>query len=80
MTNNQKSCFALEKQYIEFNTVYAIVPLALSGFGIMITMIVIITFLRYNDTAGFNGDWSSTELHRVVWVFVLLFNDRHFIT
>ncbi|KAH3820653.1 metabotropic glutamate receptor 3-like [Dreissena polymorpha] len=49
-TENRKSCFALEEQYMEFNTVYAIVPLALSGFGIMITMLVIITFLRYNDT------------------------------
>ncbi|KAH3820649.1 hypothetical protein DPMN_122396 [Dreissena polymorpha] len=45
-----KEHFALKEQYMEFNTEYAIVPLALSGFGIMITMLVIITFLRYNDT------------------------------
>ena len=43
-------CFRLEEQYMQWMSVYALVPMSLSCLGIMLTMIVILTFIRHSDT------------------------------
>ncbi|XP_060600665.1 metabotropic glutamate receptor 3-like isoform X2 [Ruditapes philippinarum] len=43
-------CYQLEEQYMQFDSVYSIVPLVLSGLGIFATLFVITAFIRYNDT------------------------------
>ncbi|KAL4226726.1 Metabotropic glutamate receptor 3 [Mactra antiquata] len=47
---HRRGCYSLEEQYMEFDSVYSIVPLVLSGLGIMATLFVIFAFIRYNDT------------------------------
>ncbi|WAR25292.1 GRM-like protein [Mya arenaria] len=48
--DDRKSCYDLEEQYMKFDTVYSIVPIALSGLGILATLFVILTFIKYNET------------------------------
>lgn len=47
---DRKSCYNLDEQYMVFDSVYSIVPMVLSGLGILATLFVIITFVRYNNT------------------------------
>ncbi|XP_056645279.1 metabotropic glutamate receptor isoform X2 [Diorhabda sublineata] len=44
------SCYALELQYMRWNTPYAFVPAAFSCLGILVTFAVIILFVKHNDT------------------------------
>ena len=44
------SCYKLEEKYIHWSSVYAIVPVCLGVLGMLITLLVIITFLRNWDT------------------------------
>ncbi|XP_018571260.1 metabotropic glutamate receptor-like, partial [Anoplophora glabripennis] len=44
------SCYALELQYMRWNTPYALVPAAFSCLGILVTFAVIILFIKHNDT------------------------------
>ncbi|CAI9729621.1 metabotropic glutamate receptor 3-like [Octopus vulgaris] len=46
----KRSCFSLELQHMTWNSIYAIVPLSLSCLGIIGTVTVMVTFVRYNDT------------------------------
>lgn len=48
--SDRKGCYDLEEQYMKFESVYSIVPMALSGLGILATLFVICTFIKYNDT------------------------------
>lgn len=43
-------CFDLPQQYMRWNSVYAIVPMSISGVGIVLTLSVIGLFLKNNDT------------------------------
>ena len=47
---DRTGCYVLEEQYMEFSSVYSIVPLAISALGILATLFVICTFMKYNDT------------------------------
>ena len=47
---DKRSCYQLTQQYMQWTSVYALVPIGLSCFGIMLTMLVILTFVRFNDT------------------------------
>ncbi|KAL3853232.1 hypothetical protein ACJMK2_016788 [Sinanodonta woodiana] len=49
-TVDRKGCYDLPENYMQWNTVYVIVPVCLSGLGIVTTLTVIIIFLRNNDT------------------------------
>ncbi|XP_050497371.1 metabotropic glutamate receptor-like [Diabrotica virgifera virgifera] len=44
------SCYALELQYMRWNTPYAFVPAAFSCLGILVTFAVIVLFIKHNDT------------------------------
>ncbi|ACY70470.1 metabotropic glutamate receptor [Drosophila virilis] len=44
------SCFALNIQYMRWNSLFALVPLAIAIFGITMTIIVIVLFARNHDT------------------------------
>lgn len=46
----KRSCFDLELQHMTWDSIYAIVPMSLSCLGIIGTVTVIVTFVRYNDT------------------------------
>ena len=46
----KRSCYKLEEKYIRWNSVFAIVPVCLSILGIILTSVVIVTFLRHYDT------------------------------
>lgn len=48
--DNKLSCYALELQYMRWNTPYAFVPAAFSCLGILVTFAVIILFIKHNDT------------------------------
>lgn len=47
---DRSGCYQLEEQYMQFDSVYSVVPLSLSGLGIFATLFVILAFIRYNDT------------------------------
>jgi hypothetical protein len=47
---NKTACYNLQQEYMRWDTAFAIVPLCLSGVGIMLTSIVIIAFCRNIDT------------------------------
>lgn len=47
---DRSGCYQLEEQYMQFDSVYSVVPLSLSGLGIFATLFVIFAFIRYNDT------------------------------
>lgn len=44
------SCFALNIQYMRWNSLFALVPLAIAVLGITMTIIVIVLFARNHDT------------------------------
>ena len=44
------SCHDLQQQYIQWTSVFALVPIAISCVGIILTSSVIIIFIKYNDT------------------------------
>lgn len=44
------SCFALNIEYMRWNSLFALVPLAIAIFGITMTIIVIVLFARNHDT------------------------------
>ncbi|XP_017853726.1 metabotropic glutamate receptor [Drosophila busckii] len=44
------SCFALNIQYMRWNTLFALVPLAIAVLGITMTIVVIVLFARNHDT------------------------------
>ncbi|XP_064537682.1 metabotropic glutamate receptor [Drosophila montana] len=44
------SCFALNIQYMRWNSLFALVPLAIAIFGITMTIIVIVLFAKNHDT------------------------------
>lgn len=43
-------CYDLEEQYMQWDSIYSLVPICLSGLGILVTGFVIITLIRYNET------------------------------
>ena len=47
---DMRQCYSLQEQYMHWDSLYAVVPMALSGLGVLLTMIVIITFIRHNET------------------------------
>ncbi|KAK2154042.1 hypothetical protein LSH36_278g01000 [Paralvinella palmiformis] len=49
-TDDKMGCFRLREQYMDWATAYAILPVCLSLFGIGLTMVVMVTFLRHIDT------------------------------
>ncbi|XP_041349875.1 metabotropic glutamate receptor 3-like isoform X2 [Gigantopelta aegis] len=47
---NKSGCFGLEIEYMTWGSIYAIIPMCLSGVGIMCTGFTIVIFLFHNDT------------------------------
>ena len=47
---HRRSCYNLQEQYMEFDSIYSIIPMALSAVGVIVTLFVILTFIQYNDT------------------------------
>ncbi len=45
-----KECYELEKKTLKWNSIFAIVPVCLSCAGILLTSIVIATFIKFYDT------------------------------
>ena len=43
-------CYDLQEQYMQWDSIYSLVPICLSGLGILVTGFVIITFIRFNST------------------------------
>jgi metabotropic glutamate receptor 2/3 len=44
------SCYDLNLQYMEWDSLFAIVPIVIACLGIALTLFVIITFIKYSDT------------------------------
>ncbi|GAB6033506.1 hypothetical protein CHUAL_013385 [Chamberlinius hualienensis] len=44
------SCHQLPEEYMKWNTLFAIIPSAISAFGVLLTAIVIGLFIKHNDT------------------------------
>ncbi|XP_044256877.1 metabotropic glutamate receptor [Tribolium madens] len=44
------SCYALELQYMRWDSPYALVPAAFSCLGILVTLMIIALFVKHNDT------------------------------
>ncbi|KAH8269764.1 hypothetical protein KR018_001288, partial [Drosophila ironensis] len=44
------SCFALDIQYIRWNSLFSIIPMSIAVFGIAVTIMVIVLFARNHDT------------------------------
>ncbi|XP_017469484.1 PREDICTED: metabotropic glutamate receptor-like [Rhagoletis zephyria] len=44
------SCFALDVQYIRWQSLFALIPLAIAIFGIIMTVVVIVLFAKNHDT------------------------------
>ncbi|KAH8309912.1 hypothetical protein KR059_003996, partial [Drosophila kikkawai] len=44
------SCFSLNIQYMRWNSLFAIIPMAIAIFGIAVTLIVIVLFAKNHDT------------------------------
>ncbi|KAH8236307.1 hypothetical protein KR032_006873, partial [Drosophila birchii] len=44
------SCFSLDIQYMRWNSLFAIIPMAIAIFGIVVTIIVIVLFAKNHDT------------------------------
>ena len=47
---DKTSCFNLQEQYMDWSTIYAIMPVCLSLFGFLLTAIVMVTFMRHINT------------------------------
>lgn len=48
--SNKTSCYELPQQFMQWSTVFAIVPVVVASVGILLTLAVIIIFLKHNDT------------------------------
>ncbi|KAH8255081.1 hypothetical protein KR038_010514, partial [Drosophila bunnanda] len=44
------SCFSLDIQYMRWNSLFAIIPMAIAVFGIAVTILVIVLFAKNHDT------------------------------
>jgi len=49
-TANKSECFELPEQYMKWDSVFAIVPICISLFGVILTLFVIRTFIVHYDT------------------------------
>lgn len=47
---NKSGCFQLPEQYMRWNSIYALVPVGVSVIGILVTIFVILTFVKYKET------------------------------
>ena len=47
---NKSGCYQLPEQYMRWNSVYALVPVGISVLGILLTIFVITTFVKYKET------------------------------
>ncbi|CAH1784570.1 unnamed protein product [Owenia fusiformis] len=47
---NKMACFMLPEQYMQWGSIYAIVPMALSCIGMLVTIVTMLTFVRHNET------------------------------
>ncbi|KAG9509911.1 Metabotropic glutamate receptor, partial [Fragariocoptes setiger] len=47
---NKSSCYELPQKFLEWHSVYAIVPLAIACLGLASTLFVTLTFVKYIDT------------------------------
>lgn len=47
---NRLGCYKMEEQYMQWDSIYSLIPICLSGLGILATGFVIITFVRFNTT------------------------------
>ena len=49
-TEDKKKCYKLEEHYMQWDSIFAIVPICLSLFGILLTVLVIVAFVKNIDT------------------------------
>ena len=47
---NKSGCYQLPEQYMRWDSVYALVPVGISILGILLTIFVITTFVKYKET------------------------------
>ena len=47
---DKTSCYDLTLQYMQWDSLFAIIPIVIACLGILLTLFVIITFIKYNDT------------------------------
>lgn len=47
---DKTGCYDLTLQYMQWDSLFAIIPIVIACFGILLTLFVIFTFIKYNDT------------------------------
>lgn len=47
---DKQSCYDLELRYIKWGSMFAIVPIIIAVIGLILTLFVILVFIKYNDT------------------------------
>ncbi|XP_040579714.2 LOW QUALITY PROTEIN: metabotropic glutamate receptor-like [Lepeophtheirus salmonis] len=68
--NNKSLCYDLELQYMDWTTVYAIIPIVISTIGILLTLATLCIFIKYRDTPLVRA--SGRELSYVILSGLLL--------
>ena len=68
--DDKRGCFELEMQYMRWDSLLAIVPLCVACCGIMLTVAVIVIFMRHSETPIVKVTLSITS-HRLLRVNVL---------
>ncbi|XP_060080563.1 metabotropic glutamate receptor-like [Ylistrum balloti] len=48
--SDKRDCHVLPKQYMQWDSVYSLVPMVLACVGLIATLVVILTFMKFHDT------------------------------
>ena len=73
---SKRGCYKLQIQYMQWDSIYALVPMALSLVGIMATISVIVSFVRSNDTPvvmASGRELSYMLLSGCLWCYLITF-------
>lgn len=74
--DDKLSCYTLPQQYMEWNSIFSIIPIVIAVIGIFLTLFVIYTFMKFMDTPivkASGRELSFILLGGIMFCYVLTF-------
>ena len=71
---DKASCYDLTLQYMQWDSLFAIVPIVIACLGISLTLFVICTFIKYSDTPIVKASGRELSFILLVGIIICYFN------